>query len=177
MGGRKFQVFFEKFRPKITYLKGLNKFLDYYKEGTGLATMIFRSAGLTPDPAHCPDQLSSDSDFFVCPDVRVNVHIALPSTQRMVVREIWRWMTHGSIIPWVEGLASRAGSTDGMKAGKCIAREILFVGTTLATMLEKFHPARVTFSATMERLTRRLVILEESLNLKMTSSDDCTRRG
>lgn len=63
-------------------------------------------------------------------------------------------------------LASQAGSTDLIRAENVLAREILLVETTLATMLEESHPAKVIFIATVKRLTRRLVILEESLNVE-----------
>lgn len=54
---------------------------------------------------------------------------------------------------------------DGLKGENVLVREMMMTGTTLATLLDEFHPAAVVFSATVERLVRRLVVLKESMSV------------
>lgn len=57
-----------------------------------------------------------------------------------------------------------------------MSREILITDTTLATLLDEFHPASVVFSATVERLVRRLVVLEESMSVDKKQLDKLYRK-
>lgn len=68
-------------------------------------------------------------------------------------------MSHVSTMPWVEQLSARAGTMDRFKVENFFARKIIMVGTTLAILVDEFQPATVVFSATSERLVRRLVVL------------------
>ena len=56
-------------------------------------------------------------------------------------------MKHGSIIPWVEALAAKAGTVDKDNANAYVAREIMTVGLSLAALLDEFHPSQIVFSA------------------------------
>ena len=73
-------------------------------------------------------------------------------------------MQHGSITSAVVNLAARAGSFDKDSAGGYLAREIKTVGLILADLLSEFHPVPIIFSSAVERLVRRLVVLEETLS-------------
>lgn len=128
--------------------------------------MMSRAAGLQADPEDCEGLLLKKPVYFVRPDARVNAHLSFAPTRRIAPLEIMRWMTHGSILAWVEQLSTRAGTMDGLRAENFMAREIMLTGVTLATMLDEFHPSTVVFSATVERLVRRLVVLEESMSVE-----------
>lgn len=84
-------------------------------------------------------------------------------------------MSHCSILPWIEQILAKAGAIDGLKAKNLLAQKILMNGTTLDILLDETHPTSVAFSATAERLVRRLLLLGESMTVyKKISSESCT---
>lgn len=54
---------------------------------------------------------------------------------------------------------------EGMRAEDVLDRDVLFTRNRLAKMLDEFHPSSRIFSATVKRLVRRLVVLEEALGM------------
>lgn len=61
----------------------------------------------------------------------------------------------------MKNLALHAGTVEGEKEKCFVAREIMVIGSVLATMIDEFHPESVMFSETVERIVRRLLLLEE----------------
>ena len=62
-------------------------------------------------------------------------------------------------------MARRAGSVEKDSADGYLAREIKVIGLALAALLDEFHPAHVVTSNAVERLVRRLSVLEESISV------------
>lgn len=67
-------------------------------------------------------------------------------------------------MPFVETLASKAGPTDHDNSDAYLAPEIMCTGMTLANRLDEFHPNPIVYSAGVERLVRRLVLIEAALS-------------
>ena len=124
-GGKGFEIFFEPLQVDVTKTAELFKLLRHYREGTQLITQICRSNGLTLDPQDCLSKLERTPLYMVRPDHRIDAHLAFPRTERIAPREVRRWMKHGSIIPWVEALAAKAGTVDKDNANAYVAREIM----------------------------------------------------
>lgn len=74
-------------------------------------------------------------------------------------------MKHGSTLPWLDTLASKAWNPEKDTADGYLVRDILSMGTALAALLDEFHPIPIVFSVGVERLVRRLVVIEGSLPL------------
>lgn len=100
------------------------------------------------------------------PDVRIDTQLSLPPTKRKAPVQIIRRMKHGSILIWVETLEERVGALQEKRAENFVARKIAFTGTTLATILDEFHPTAVVFSATVKNIVPILVLLEETLKIE-----------
>lgn len=127
--------------------------------------MICRSSGLEEQPEYFKGMLQTTRVLYLRPDARINSHLSFASTRRIASLEIMRWIKHGSILRCVENFSEWAGGIDGIRAENFVAREIMMVERTLATILDEFHPANVIFSAAVERLVLRLVILEEYISV------------
>lgn len=74
-------------------------------------------------------------------------------------------MTDESIMPWMTSLCAEVGQVEKDNADGYLAREIVTAGLTLASLLNEFHPAQIIYSNAMERLVRRLWVLEKSLGM------------
>lgn len=128
-----------------------------------------RASGLDDYMETFEGLLLSTPAYFVRPDARVNAHLSFPPVLRTAPLEIMRWMSHGSVLPWIEQLAAQAAETDGLKAEIFLAREIIPTGTTLDTLLDEFHPATVVISSTVKWIFRRLIVLKDACRWKRTS--------
>lgn len=76
----------------------------------------------------------------------------------------------------MEHLSEKTGSIAGIRATTFLAREIMFTGKTLATTLDELHPSSVIFRATAERIVRRLVVLEESIEVEEDQVRKCNMK-
>lgn len=72
------------------------------------------------------------------------------------------WMISGSIVPFFEILAVRAGPVEMDTADGHLSREIMCVSLFLAAFLDDLHPHPPVYSSGIERLVRRLVLFEEA---------------
>ncbi|CAN8074595.1 unnamed protein product [Agarophyton chilense] len=124
--------------------------------------MVCRANGLEVDHVAFETKLKPTAARFVKPEFRIDAELSFPFTQRVAPRKIRRWMKHGSIVPWVEGLASRAGPPERDTFDGYLSREILAVGMALAALLDEFHPLPIIFSAGVERLVKRSLVFEEA---------------
>ena len=75
------------------------------------------------------------------------------------------WLQQGSLVTAFEAMSRRAGIVERETADGYLAREIKVSGLILASFLDELHPDQVTTSTAVERLVRRLVVLEESISI------------
>lgn len=162
-GGDDFARFFEPLALDVTTKKDLYALLEYYKHGTRLIESICSSSGLKIRHAKNKGKLELVPARLIRPDRRMNGQLAYPATERIAPVELRRWMQKGSIIPFVEGLAAKAGDVHKSDGDGLLAREIMCTGLALAALLDEFHPNPIIFSSGVERMVRRLVVIEEAL--------------
>lgn len=74
-------------------------------------------------------------------------------------------MSHGTIVPWLTNMCARARQIEKDNADGYLAREIVSSGLTLPSLLNEFHQAQMIYSNTVERLVRRLWVIEKSLSI------------
>lgn len=163
MRGPEFQENFEPLQLEVTTSRELLKLLRYYREGQQLTMKLCRVKQLNTKPEDCVEELETTPVYIVKPEHRMHFDLYIPATDRIAPREISRWMLYGPISAWVEHLAQKAGNVQKNNAGGYLAREILSVGLTLAALLDEFHPSRIVYSVAVERLARRLLVVEVAL--------------
>lgn len=154
-GGKGFQDFYEPLQIDVTTPTEFFQLLRHYKDGQQLTAQLCRANGLTMEPAECMEDLEERPLYKVRPDKRIDSQLTFPPTARVASRLIRRWMRHGSIVRWVEALAAKIGSVEKDSADAYLAREVMFAGLALATLLDEFHPSLIVYSATAERIARR----------------------
>lgn len=137
--------------------------LNYWKEGQRLIQVLCRTNALKVSHDKNKGCFQAIRAPLLRPDRRPNADLAFPPDKRIATRELRRWMQKGSIIPIVEALAAKAGPVDKDNADAYQAREIKCTGLALAALLDEFHPNPIVFSSGIERLVRRLVVIEMAL--------------
>lgn len=94
----------------------------------------------------------------------LNQGVTFNPTSRIAPRELARWLQHGELKTWLEGLASKAGSIEDDHADGYLAREIMVAGLVLTSLRDDFHPSNLLTSLAVELLVRRLVLIEKALS-------------
>lgn len=163
-GGDDFARFFEPLALEVTSKKDLYALLDYFKQGSRLVELICCSSQLKVKHSRNKGAFESTPARLLRPDHRVNGQLSFPPMERVAPVELRRWIQKGSIVPFVEGLASKAGGVHKSNADAFTAREIMCTGLALAALLDEFHPNPIVYSAGVERLVRRLLVIETALN-------------
>lgn len=70
------------------------------------------------------------------PDRRSIADLSFPPEKRIATRELRRWVQKGSIIPFVEALATKAGPLGKYNSDTYLAREIKFTVLALAALYD-----------------------------------------
>lgn len=128
--------------------------------------MIARHAGLEVDPKKFGDTLEVMPLYLVKPDIRADPKLALQVNQRIAPLEIRSWMRSVSILPWLDEITTRNGAVDREKVYGNLAMDLMATGMVLETMLDEIHFQANVFTATVERLTRRLFVLETLVGME-----------
>lgn len=78
-------------------------------------------------------------------DRRSNGDLTFPLEKRIKNEELHHWVQKVSILPFVEGLAVKAGPIDRKSADAYLEREIMCTGMTLAALLQEFHSNPIVY--------------------------------
>lgn len=162
-GGSDFATFFEPMSLEVTTKAELYSLLNYWKEGQRVIQVMCRTNALKVSHDKNRECFQPIRAPLLRPDRRANADLSFPPEKRIATRELRRWMQKGSIIPFVETLESRAGPVDKDNSDAYLAREIKCTGMALAAFLDEFHPNPIIYSSGIERLVRRLVVIEAAL--------------
>lgn len=165
-GGPKFKELFEPLRYEVTSPKDMELLLRYFHESQRLIWGVCHSAGLDIDPANCKAQLEKQPVFRVRPERRRENNLSFPPTQRRAPFEISRFLSEGSVRTFVENLAARAGNSQKDSAEGHLARQILFAGLALSSLLDEFHPVQILYSNVVEPLVRQILVYERAVGLE-----------
>ena len=165
-GGPSFEMLFEPLRVEITTPKELYKLLRYHNDAERVKRELCRSVGLEVNPSLSAEKLELGKIWRIRPEYRLADSLSFPATSRKAPRILHRWMNHGSLVPWLNALCSKAGQVEKDNADGYLAREIMSTGLTLASLLNEFHPEQLLYSSAIERLVRRLWVMEKSLSME-----------
>ena len=164
-GGREFTDFFRAHRFEVHKSEDLQKLLELWTAGQQLNRTISAKYHLDPNPEMCSQMLLSKPVWFIHPMYRHDARMAIPATEKLAPRALRQWLTSGSLSNWVENLANRAENFEAENANSFLAREILTIGYALAAFLDEFHPDQIVHSNGIERLVRRMIVLEEAIRI------------
>lgn len=89
-------------------VKDLQRVLQYFNEVMVLSEIIFHAAGLTPDPKSFLDVLIPKPVYYCLSRFQINSDLSLPLVKRIAPWDIRRCIKHGSILPWIYTISSRA---------------------------------------------------------------------
>lgn len=121
---------------EVTTKADMYPFLTYWKEGQKLVQVMCRSAALNISHEKDKAVFQSIRTPILWPDHRTNANLAFPPHKCIATRELRRWIQKGSIIPFVEALAGKAGRIDRDNADAYLVREIMCTGMALAPFFD-----------------------------------------
>ena len=165
-GGRDFEDLFDPLQVEVTTVKELRSLFHYFKANQMLTSQLCRANRLDEDPSKCLSQLQESPVYIVRPEYRIQTQLSFPPATRRAPMEIRRWLTHGSIIPWVDRLQAKAGPVERDNADGYLAPEIMVLGMVLASLLDECHPRVVVYLDGVKRLVRRLLVIERALTME-----------
>lgn len=111
-----------------------------------LTATLCRADRLNVRQSDCAEKLETTPAWRVMPEIRIEGQLAPPGKDWIAPQELRRWMKQGSIFPWQDVLATKAGNPERESADGYHAREILSTRTALAELMEQLHPSPVESS-------------------------------
>lgn len=165
-GGPGFSDFYKPLALQVATKAELFETLTYYRSGIQCSKALCRTNNLTFSHSASKDLFQAKTIPVLLPDSRSQPQLSFPLTQRVAPSAIRHFLLSGSIVAFTHNLAERAGPTSRDTADGYLAREILCTGMTLAAMFDEMHPYPTIFLSSVERLARRLLVLERALTLE-----------
>lgn len=138
---------------------------DDYQVCTHLIQLICKESEFKLVKSKNPGVFQPADASGVHPDHRQSGQLTFSPAKRVTITERSWCMQKDSIIPLVKGLAAKAGPLEHYNSKGYLSREIKPTGLALATFLDEFHCNPIVLSAIVDRLVRRLIVIETTLGM------------